>query len=223
MLYEVITNDKWYNFYHNKWDGPGTTYWQYNHVKVDGDDLVIWAARNSNTTKMNRSGVNAGCVSSHGTIRYPVFIETRISVANIALASDVWLLSRDDTQEIDIIECYGGSDAGNEFFSQFIHLSHHSFIRNPFTDYQPKDRNSWWSKEKISSWGEYCWNKGKRKYIRVGVYWVGPNHFEYYIDGERVRVLYDKAVITSYSIHYTKLYDTMIPRCKIDWIGVIPR
>ncbi|WP_010521157.1 beta-agarase [Aquimarina agarivorans] len=185
---------KWYNFYHNAWNGPGTTYWQYDHVEVNGDDLIIKSSRNPSTEKMGVPGVNAGCITSNKKVKYPVFVEASISVANIALASDVWLLSPDDTQEIDIIECYGGKEPKNEYFSQFIHLSHHSFIREPFTDYQPTDLKSWWRRNGVTSWGEYSWNNGNRKYVRVGVNWVSPIHFEYYIDGELVRVLYDKAM-----------------------------
>ncbi|PKQ61860.1 beta-agarase [Labilibaculum filiforme] len=190
---QTTFGDKWTNFYHNSWNGPGTTYWQYDHVSVNGSELVIKASRNSSTSKMGVPGVNAGCVTSSNRVKYPVFIESKVSVADIVLASDFWLLSPDDTQEIDIIECYGGADQGNEYFSKFIHLSHHSFVRDPFQDYQPRDKSTWWEKAGVTSWGEYCWNKGDRKYVRVGVNWISPVHFEYYIDGELVRVLYDKA------------------------------
>lgn len=200
---------KWYNFYHNNWDGPGTTYWQYDHVSTDGNDLVLRSTRNPSTSKMGVPGINAGCITSNHRVKYPVFVESRISVADITLASDVWLLSPDDTQEIDIIECYGGDENGNEFFSKFIHLSHHSFIRNPFTDYQPRDLNSWYEQDGVSSWGEYCWNDGNRKYVRVGVYWVSPTHFEYYIDGQLVRVLYDKAFATKKGNTWYYTYPTM--------------
>ncbi len=200
--------NKWYNFYHNGWDGPGTTYWKYNHVYVDGSDLVVKASRWDNVNqpnpkaksayKMNKpdAAINAGCITSNKKVKYPVFVESKISVANIALASDVWLLSPDDTQEIDIIECYGGAGNGNGYFAQFIHLSHHSFIRDPFTDYQPRDHNSWWGKSGVKSWGEYCWNDGDRRYVRVGVNWISPKHFEYYVDGELQRVLYKGAFAT---------------------------
>ncbi|KAA1243303.1 carbohydrate-binding protein [Aquimarina sp. RZ0] len=202
-------NNKWYNFYHNSWDGPGTTYWQHNHVAVDGSDLVLRASRNPSTAKLGVPGVNAGCITSHTKVRYPVFVESRVSVADIALASDVWLLSPDDTQEIDIIECYGGDEQGNEFFSQFIHLSHHSFIRQPFTDYQPRDLSSWWGRSGVDSWGEWSWNNGNRRYVRIGVNWISPFHFEYYIDGELVRVLYNKAFATKNNGTWTYTYPTM--------------
>ncbi|WP_299314999.1 carbohydrate-binding protein [uncultured Aquimarina sp.] len=202
-------DNKWYNFYHNGWDGPGTTYWQYNHVSVDGNDLVLRASRNPSTAKLGVPGVNAACITSNTKVKFPVFVEANVSVADIVLASDVWLLSPDDTQEIDIIECYGGDEQGNEFFSEFIHLSHHSFIRNPFTDYQPRDFNSWWGRSDVSVWGEHHWNNGNRRYVRIGVNWISPFHFEYYIDGEVVRVLYDKAVATKRNGTWTYAYPTM--------------
>lgn len=201
-------DDKWYNFYHNAWDGPGTTYWKYNHVYVDGNDLVLkssrWDSTNEDTpftrlpNKMSRpnDGISAGCITSNKKVLYPVFVESRVSVADIALASDVWLLSPDDTQEIDIIECYGGKNPGNAFFSKFIHLSHHSFVRTPFTDYQPRDLGSWYDRSGVTAWGEFSWNGGTRQYVNIGVNWIGPKHFEYYIDGSLERVLYDKAVAT---------------------------
>ncbi|ANQ52755.1 T9SS type A sorting domain-containing protein [Flammeovirga sp. MY04] len=188
-------NGKWYNFYHNGWDGPGTTYWTYNKVKVDGDNLVITVAKSNNTSKMGIPGVFSGCVTSNNRVVYPVYVESAISVANISLASCFWLLSPDDTQEIDIIENYGNVP----WFKQFTHISHHSFIRTPFTDYQPKDWNSWYNDNRVTAnygWGDWCWNNGNRRYMRMGVYWVGPKHFEYYIDGQLVRVMYHNATAT---------------------------
>ena len=115
------TENKWYNFYHNQWDGPGTTYWKYDHVSVDGSDLVLKASRWDKADQPNpqypypgawedhkmdkpNNGVNSGCITSNNKVIYPVFIESAISVADIDLASCFWLLSPDDTQEIDIIE-----------------------------------------------------------------------------------------------------------------------
>ncbi len=199
---------KWFNFYHNFWDGPGTTYWKYNHTSVDGKDLIVrasrWKKRKEDNPKTQspdkmqfpNKGVSAGCVTSKYKVGYPAYVEASISVANIALASDLWLLAPDDTQEIDIMECYGGKEPNNEYFSKFIHLSHHSFIRQPFLDYQPKDINSWWAKPGVENWGEYAHNNGNNQYVRIGVYWVSPFHFEYYIDGELVRVLYNNAIAT---------------------------
>lgn len=201
--------NKWYNFYHNGWNGPGTTYWQYDHVSVDGSDLIIRSSRNPSTAKMGVPGVNAGCITSGNRVLYPAYVEASVSVADITLASDFWLLSADDTQEIDVIECYGGAYQGNSYFAKFIHVSHHSFVRNPFTDYQPRDKLSWWSKSGVNSWGQYCWNGGDRRYVRVGVNWLGPKHFEYYVDGQRVRVLYDKALANKVNDQWEYAYPTM--------------
>ncbi|WP_010520860.1 T9SS type A sorting domain-containing protein [Aquimarina agarivorans] len=203
-------NGKWYNFYHNPWDGPGTTYWKHNHVSVDGKHLKLRASRwnrlsqpnpqyssNVNDAKMKRpdNGVSSGCVTSHAKVVFPVFVESAISVANIDLASCFWLLSPDDTQEIDIIENYGGVPG----FNHVTHISHHSFIRNPFHDYQPRDWNSWWPDARVNpnyGWGDWAWNNGNRRFLRLGVNWISPKHFEYFVDGELVRVLYNDAIAT---------------------------
>ncbi|CDF79860.1 beta-agarase D (GH16) [Formosa agariphila KMM 3901] len=215
-------DNKWYNFYHNSWDGPGTTYWKYNHVWVDGSDVNIRASRWNKTNeaapvspwpnKMNKpnDGINAACITSNNTVVFPVFVEASVSVANISLATDIWLLSPDDTQEIDIMECYGGADSNNAFFAKDIHLSHHSFIRQPLQDYQPRGKNTWYTRSDITtSWGDYCWNDGERKYVQIGVNWIGPKHFEYYVDGDLVRVLYDKASATKKGSTWYYTYPSM--------------
>ncbi len=220
-------NNKWFNFYHNRWDGPGTTYWKFDHVSVDDGNLELrssrWDKQNQTNPpypypgateeyKMGRpnNGVNAGCITSGNKVQYPVYVESAISVINSELASCFWLLSRDDTQEIDIIENYGGVP----WFKQFTHISHHSFIRSPFHDYQPRDVHSWWPDSRVNGaygWGDWAWNNGNRRYLILGVYWISPNHFEYYIDGELVRVMYHNAIATKYNgtwqyIYYNNTY-----------------
>lgn len=188
-------NNQWYNFYHNSWDGPGYSYWNNSQVSVDGDNLAITVAYTSKNSKGGSYGVASGCVTSNSKVSYPAYVEASVSVANISLASCFWLLSPDDTEEIDIIENYGGVS----WFKNFTHISHHSFVRNPFTDYQPRDKNSWYPISKITDaggWGPYCWNGGNRRYMRMGVYWISPKHFEYYIDGDLVRVMYYNAMAT---------------------------
>ncbi len=187
------SNNQWYNFYHNAWDGPGYTYWNTSNVSVDGDNLVITAGHTAQNSKGGPYGVASGCVTSNSKVTYPVYVESSVSVANISLASCFWLLSPDDTEEIDIIENYGGVD----FFENFTHISHHSFVRAPFTDYQPRDWNSWHKIDEITNaggWGEFCWNGGNRRYMRMGVNWIGPKHWEYYINGDLVRVMYYNAM-----------------------------
>ncbi|WP_422359620.1 carbohydrate-binding protein [Reichenbachiella sp.] len=192
------SGNKWYNFYHNTWDGPGYTYWKHSNVTVDGSDLVINVGYTSENSKGGSYGVVSGCVTSNAKVQYPVYVESAISVANISLASCFWLLSPDDTEEIDIIENYGGVNG----YKHLTHISHHSFVRSPFTDYQPRDWNSWYPDSRVSTsygWGDWCYNNGNRRYMRMGVYWISPKHFEYYIDGELVRVMYYNAIATKYN------------------------
>lgn len=200
---------KWNNFFHNPWEGPGATKWQRNHVAVSGGNLNIWASRrffNNNTNtpytktfdydfgdgngivSITRPETISGCITSKKRVKYPVFVEADLKVMNSSLATDIWLLEPNDTEEIDIIECYGGGgdDGRNNFFSERVHLSHHVFTRQPFRDYQPSDWNSWYRQNGVSKWG------GRN--VRIGVYWKTPTILEYYIDGQLVRVLDGDAI-----------------------------
>ena len=47
------------------------------------------------------------------------------------------------------------------------------------------------------------------EYVRIGVNWIGPKHFEYYVDGELERVLYDKAVATKRDGVWNYQYPTL--------------
>ncbi|WP_010182031.1 T9SS type A sorting domain-containing protein [Aquimarina agarilytica] len=203
--------NKWYNTYHdlpngqpNVFEGPGPTIWRPENLYVDGDHLHVFNTRIDGEEKDQLDNqypyaTRGGCMTGLTKVIYPVFVEARVTVANSTAASDVWLLSPDDTQEIDIIEAYGGAGidgtvpgemttetgAGrNSFFAERIHLSHHVFIRPPnFQDYQPRDFNSFWRRNGITTWGGTT--------VDIGVYWVTPTRVEYYIDGELVRVLDD--------------------------------
>ncbi|WP_238528014.1 T9SS type A sorting domain-containing protein [Aquimarina agarivorans] len=203
--------NKWYNTYHdlasgqpNIFQGPGPTIWRPENLYVDGDQLQVFNTRIAGEEKDQFGNeypyaTRGGCITGLTKVLYPVFVEARVTVANSTAASDVWLLSPDDTQEIDIIEAYGGAgiagtvpgeteetEAGrNQFFAERIHLSHHVFIRDPFQDYQPRDFNSFWRRNGIASWGG--------RTIDIGVYWVSPTRVEYYIDGQLVRVLDNNA------------------------------
>lgn len=101
------------------------------------------------------------------------------------LASNVWLLSEDSTQEIDVVEAYGSDRPDQEHFAKRIHLSHHVFVREPLQDYQPTDEGSWHVNG--TTWRD--------DFHRVGVFWKSPWHLEYYIDGQLVRTSSGPAVI----------------------------
>lgn len=186
---------KWTNFYHNTWEGPGPTRWMRENTSVSGGQLQIKATRVAGETKtydvdLNLDGVNeqftspatrAGCITSTTRVKYPVFVEARVKIANAVMASDVWLLSPDDTEEIDILEAYGGKAARNDWFAQRLHLSHHLFIRNPFTDYQPRDASTWYAGDGVTYWAD--------NWVRIGVNWVSPTRLEYYVNGKLVKVM----------------------------------
>lgn len=165
---------KWTDFYHNAWTGPSPTVWRNDHSYVEGGLLKIKASRPSGTTT-----TNTGCITSKQRVIYPAYIEASVKITNSVLASDVWMLSADDTQEIDICEAYGSDRWTNEWFSsKRIHLSHHVFIRSPFQDWQPNDEGSFYTN------GSTVW---RNDYHRIGVYWKDPWNLEYYVDGVKVR------------------------------------
>ena len=176
--------NKWIDFYHNPWTGPGLTVWDRNHVLVKDGNLQIPASR------LGSNKISTGCVTSKVRVVYPVYIETRAKISNSVLSSGAWLLSPDDTQEIDFLEAYGSSWSDNvkkdqTWFAERIHVSHHVFIRNPFQDYQPTDPGSWYRDGTL--WRE--------DYHTYGVYWIDPWNLKYYIDGKLVRTVSGKQII----------------------------
>ncbi|MBU2912685.1 carbohydrate-binding protein [Reichenbachiella agariperforans] len=172
-------NDKWYPTYHNNWSGPGKTQWNSAQAWANGDQLAIQAVRVPGTDQ-----VYCGIITNKTRIKYPVYFEISAKIMNQKLANAFWLLSPDDTQEIDAMEGYGGG-AGQEWFAHRMHVSHHVFIRNPFQDYQPKDEGSW----------VYNSQPWRAEYHRYGCYWRDPWHLEYYIDGQLVRTVSGQNII----------------------------
>ncbi|MCG8515366.1 MAG: hypothetical protein MI740_14600, partial [Halanaerobiales bacterium] len=166
----AVIGDKWTNYYHNGWDGPSPTVWKRDHIYVKNGKMKVRASREKGDivhfTYMNQAhslpATNLGCATSTKRVKYPVYIETYVKISKSVLASDVWLLSADDTQEIDICEAYGGDRWNNEWFSnKRLHLSHHVFIRKPFQDWQPGDEGSFYTD------GKTVWSDG---FHRIGVY-----------------------------------------------------
>lgn len=192
--------EKWVNWYHNGWTGPRPTVWKRNNISVEDGKLTIRTTRTPGKTLTidgkRYAETNSGCVSSTTQIHYPVYIEGSLKVLNSVMACGFWMLSPDDTKEIDICEAYGHDTRWtNPWFSnERIHLSHHVFIRQPFQDWQPHDEGSFYTD------GETIWN---RDFHRYGVYWRDPWHIEYYIDGKLVRVRSGKEQIDP--VHYTNV------------------
>ena len=177
---------KWKDSYHNHRKGPGLTVWDPAQVFVKDGKLQFFANRVPDTNK-----VYLGCITSKQRVVYPVYVEARAKLANSTLASDVWMLSPDDTQEIDIIEAYGASyseGAGEDqtHFAERLHLSHHVFIREPLQDYQPRDEGSWYA-DNGTLWRE--------DFHTVGVHWKDPWNLDYYVDGKLVRSVSGEDII----------------------------
>lgn len=175
---------KWNDFYHNAWTGPGGTVWSREKILVKDGQLQIPASR------LGSDKISTGCVTSKVRVQYPVYIETRAKISNSVLSSGAWLLSPDDTQEIDFLEAYGSSFSDNtqesqSWFAERIHVSHHVFIRQPFQDYQPTDAGSWYRDGTL--WRE--------EFHNYGVYWKDPWNLEYYIDGKLVRKVSGRNII----------------------------
>ena len=184
---ENTTKFKWYNYYHANWEGPGPTKWRHENVSVADGNLRLKTTRIENETKtfsfnnenVTKPATRLGCVTSTKQVQYPVFIETRVKIPNAVLACAMWLLSPDDTQEIDFLEAYGGRAERNKWFAERLHFSHHVFIRQPFTDYQPKDDSTWYRDPNVDYWSS-DWH-------RIGGYWKSPTELEYYLDGQLVK------------------------------------
>ena len=166
--------DKWNDSFINDWLGPGNTEFNPGHSYVTNGHLGIHASRKPDTKK-----VYAGVISSNDSFSYPLYVEVKAKLSGLVLASNVWMLSEDSTQEIDILEAYGSDRKGQEWYRERLHLSHHVFIRKPFQDYQPTDDGSWFTNGTV--WAN--------DFHRVGVLWRDPWHLEYYVDGKLVRTV----------------------------------
>lgn len=183
----TLFKSKWNDFYHNGWTGPASTVWTREHSLVEEGVLKLTA------TRYLTHKINAGAIHSNTTVQYPVYIEAKIKIMNSVLANGAWLLSPDDTQEIDFMEGYGAtySDSAKEdltWWAQRMHVSHHVFIRSPFADWQPNElatgngnpapNPTWITRNEGTE--NILW---KDTYHTYGVYWKDPWHLYYYIDG----------------------------------------
>lgn len=173
-------DERWEEGFINPWTGPGLTIFTAENSSVSDSKLQLIATKNGDK-------FNTGAIHSKESVIYPVFLEASMKITDLTLANAFWLLSEDSTQEIDILESYGSSRAGQEWFDKRLHLSHHVFIREPFQDYQPKDAGTWRPKADGTTW--------RGDYHRVGVYWIDPWNLEYYIDGQLVRTVSGENII----------------------------
>ena len=168
---------RWNDLFINSWFGPGLSEFNPGHSYVTNGHLGIAASRKPGTNQ-----VFAGVISSKERFCYPLYIESRAKISGLVMASNVWMLSADSTQEIDVLEAYGSQRESEKWTAHRLHLSHHVFIREPFQDYQPTDDGSWYD-------NGINWSKD---FHRIGVHWRDPWHLEYFVDGKLVRTVSGK-------------------------------
>lgn len=162
--------DNWQDRFFNGWTGARPTYYSSTQSTITGGELVYRATIDKIS---GEDVIRTGVVSSKGAVGYPLYMEARVKISESVLASAVWMLSEDSTQEIDNLEAYG--DKTNPYFSKRLHLSHHTFIRQPFQDYQPKGPETYYEDGKGTYWADY--------YHDYGVLWLDPWTLQYYVDG----------------------------------------
>ncbi|MBW1298407.1 Ig-like domain-containing protein, partial [Aquimarina litoralis] len=171
---------RWNELYINGFSGPSATFYHKDHTWITDGKLNIHGAWDNNLPI-----IYTGCISSKKALAYPMYMEARVKQAGCMLANNIWMISEDETEELDMLESYPNIQEGREYFDKRIHLSHHTFIRDPFTDYQPRDEEgvfgTWYMEDGRETWRE--------EYFTIGVYWVNPHHAEYYINGELVRTI----------------------------------
>ncbi len=172
--------DRWNELYINGFSGPSATSYHKDHTWVTGGYLNIHGAWDASLPI-----VYTGCISSKDPLAYPMYMEARVKQAGCMLANNIWMISEDETEELDMLESYPNVQEGREFLDERIHLSHHTFIRDPFTDYQPRDEEdvfgTWYFETGRSTWRD--------DFFTIGVYWVNPHHAQYYINGRLVRTI----------------------------------
>ena len=164
-----FTNN-WQDRFFNGWTGPGITRYTADQSSIENGLLVFKA-------KVDGSVIRTGCVTTKGKVAYPMYMEVRAKISESALASAVWMLNDESTEEIDNLEAFG--EKTRTWGAVRLHLSHHTFIRSPFQDYQPTSDATWYVDGKGTMWAN--------DYHNYGVLWMGPFSLSYYVDGVLVR------------------------------------
>ena len=169
-----FTNN-WKDSFFNGWTGARKTVYSASQSTITDGELVYTAKIDKDS--QGNDIIKTGCVSTKTAVGYPLYMEARVKISESSLASAVWMLSDDSTQEIDNLEAYG--ERTHNYYSDRLHLSHHVFIRQPFQDYQPKGGETYYKDSKGTKWAD--------DYHVYGVLWLDPWTLKYYVDGELVR------------------------------------
>lgn len=169
----TFTN-RWNDTYIGTWSGPSITDWQSSHIWTNGSYLAVQGHYSD-----DKESIILGCMSSKKAFVYPLYIEARVKLSTAFLANDIWMLSTDQTQELDVCEAYPTTNPDWIWFDRQIHVAHHIFVREPFQNWAPTDDGCRIFKPVGETW--------RNEFHTVGMYWESPWLLHYYIDGEHVR------------------------------------
>ena len=184
-----LFTSKWDDVYNPDRDfkGPGETYWTTENSVINAatDRLEIRATPRTLDGSGNVTGVNCGVVSSKTKVKFPIFMEANIKVANVENSSNFWMLDEGGFNEIDVLEVYGGS--ADDFFSQQMSTNFHIFNRqgpngpiNVDNTYQAFFQTN----RDIPNYQTSNTGFWRDDFHRFGVYWKSPNEISFFIDGE---------------------------------------
>lgn len=168
-------HSKWQDKHIHGWLGPGLTEWKPDHSEVCGGNLVLHATRKPNTNK-----VYCGFVTAKHTVKYPVYMEVSMKVSGLKLASNFWVLSDDDRNELDVTETYGNDD----FLGRRMSTNYHIFNRDSVTNNILEDYGHVQQLHGTDNNALF-----RNAFHRFGMYWKDATHVEFYLDGKLVRTL----------------------------------
>lgn len=173
---EAALGSGWVDRYINGWRGPGRGHFSSEHSRVKDGNLEL-VSRWDGPDKLK-----LGVVSTVATVTHPVFVETRMKVSASMLSSNFWMLSDDDVQELDVVECYGTHDDSGKPGKGGS--NYHMFERDPDSNDIIKDHGHQQMAHAPAGGG--AWRDG---FHRFGAYWKDAWTVEFYYDGELVRTL----------------------------------
>ncbi|WP_010522724.1 family 16 glycosylhydrolase [Aquimarina agarivorans] len=181
----------------SKWDdsynpdpafkGPGATFWTTANSAINNitNRLEIRATPHTLDGDGNVNSVFCGVVSSKTKVRYPIYMEASIKVANVENSSNFWMLDSGGFNEIDVLEVYGGSP--DPFFSQQMSTNFHIFDRqgpNGAINVDNTYQTFFQTNRDIPNYQTDNTGFWRDDFHQFGVYWKSPNEVTFYIDGQ---------------------------------------
>ncbi|MFA0839088.1 family 16 glycosylhydrolase [Streptomyces rochei] len=178
--------DRWLDQHKDGWSGPANSLYSARHSWVADGNLIIEGRRAPD------GRVYCGYVTSRTPVKYPLYTEVLMQVSGLKLSSNFWLLSRDDVNEIDVIECYGNEP----LHGKHMNTAYHIFQRNPFTELARSQKGYFadgsygYNGETGQVFGDGTGQPLLRNgFHRYGMHWISATEFDFYFNGRLVRRL----------------------------------